>query len=661
MANRKIGGSWKPSEEQKNALRNQRSSKSSGMRSNTGKPQGGKSGGGGKKVDMDFVNPYNFIKSDLEKTSKYPVKNSEKEISGYIECKLIARTPLLIPDYIDYDKVPEKERGEAHKDHKFADFMNVINESGEKKYFIPGSSLRGLVRNVYETITDSCFSTLNNSKMLSARTTCVSKPGLLVKEGEMWCLYEAEEYNIDNIKVPKITDADSKIKINISGTDYFSGEAVEFHNVDTRDRGRKFIKPSDIKKCETSEVLLNKDDKKGFLVIGSEPIIGKGVHHNKIFTFKGTKATDEFEEKSEYWLSLVNTINSYRDERSNQKLGAGGHHGHRQFEKNKEDGVIPVWINKGKSHREEDSYKGKYFYLQPTCIGRRTYYKTYEKLIKEKKPCELRRKGDNWETTEQLCPACKLFGTVKEGALGSRVRITDAEMINGKVREKYKTLSILSSPKPTFLPFYADFTDDGKMSFEGYDSEQVSIKGRKFYLHSCKFEELNKDKDIDKSNQNVSTKPTEKGSEFTFKIFFDNVTKDELSKLIWVITLGENDANGRYCHKIGHGKPIGMGSVKIIAERVVERSYATNKYTEQKTEKDNIKISLGDSYLAEKDTINELLKISDFEIAEKLDKVKGIHYPPGGYEWFTKDSKIGKTIAPLLSKYSDILRESNIK
>ena len=308
---------------------NTKSKKSSNSGNKTNNNFKGKSGN--KNEEMKFINPYNFIKADLNKTAKYPVKNSEKEISGYIECKLIARTPILIPDYIDYDKVPEKERGEAPKDHKFADFMNVRNENGEKKYFIPGSSLRGVIRNVYETVTDSCFSTLNNSKMLSARTTCVSKPGLLVKEDGMWCLYEADEYNIDK-RVPKIKDKESKVEIDISGKIFSSGEAVKFQHVDTRDHGRKFIKPGDIKKAEKSEILLKKDDKSGFLVIGSEPSIGNGVHHNKIFTFKGTKAIETFEEKSKYWLSLVNTIKSYRDEKSNQKLGAGGHHGHRQFE-----------------------------------------------------------------------------------------------------------------------------------------------------------------------------------------------------------------------------------------------------------------------------------------------------------------------------------------
>ena len=69
------------------------------------------------------------------------------------------------------------------------------------------------------------------------------------------------------------------------------------------------------------------------------------------------------------------------------------------------------------------------------------------------------------------------------------------------------------------------------------------------------------------------------GAEFRFDIYYDGVTEDQLEKLMWCVHFGENRKDGDLCHKIGHGKPLGLGSVKIVIEKKEERVFRDGTYT----------------------------------------------------------------------------------
>ena len=117
-----------------------------------------------------FVNPYNFVRVDLKNK---PVKDiaeqqGERTLTGWIDYTVHTKTPLAIPDTENVweEKVARtvgrKQETEIHKHYRF-----MRNTAGE--YIIPGSSVRGVVRNVYEVATDSCFSTLKDDQRITAR------------------------------------------------------------------------------------------------------------------------------------------------------------------------------------------------------------------------------------------------------------------------------------------------------------------------------------------------------------------------------------------------------------------------------------------------------------------------------------------------------------
>ena len=142
-----------------------------------------------KKSDRTFVNPYNFVSIDRKKIKQENIeetyKDKEELHTGYLDCVLVAKTPLAIPD------LPEGEESGGESKH---DFFS-INGNDQKNPMIPGSSLRGMIRSVYETITESCLSTMKPDTHLFSRAGAEQhyKPGILKEKDGEWKLYKVKE------------------------------------------------------------------------------------------------------------------------------------------------------------------------------------------------------------------------------------------------------------------------------------------------------------------------------------------------------------------------------------------------------------------------------------------------------------------------------------
>jgi hypothetical protein len=67
----------------------------------------------------------------------------------------------------------------------------------------------------------------------------------------------------------------------------------------------------------------------------------------------------------------------------------------------------------------------------------------------------------------------------------------------------------------------------------------------------------------------------EHGSKFEFDIHFGNLSKFELGALIWLLKMPEN-----HFHKLGGGKPLGFGSVRLEMEDNNSIIADTNQMTE---------------------------------------------------------------------------------
>ena len=154
---------------------------------------------------------------------------------------------------------------------------------------------------------------------------------------------------------------------------------------------------------------------------------------------------------------------------------------------------------------------------------------------------------------EALCPSCRLFGAIKGDTLNcqGKVAFSDAVLIEGELSKQPCCLKEPSSPKPHHYAIY------GKGGHQG-----SPIAGRKFYYHQGKTPSFSVKETPSIKRSIIINEYAPVGSVFSFQIYGENLTKEELGKLLLAIEL--LDGLG---HKIGLGKAIGLGSCCITISR----------------------------------------------------------------------------------------------
>ncbi|MDR0221868.1 MAG: TIGR03986 family CRISPR-associated RAMP protein [Lachnospiraceae bacterium] len=557
----------------------------------------------------DFVNAYNFIslRDDKGKKQEYEAYRSKDGLlTGKIKCHLVTKTPLIIPDHEGVpnrkdnpDKIPEYP------------FMTVDGQP-----MIPGSSLRGVFRSAYETITDSCVFT-NDDYYFSSRTGVAKKAGLLKEVNGQWFLYEAKRY-VDSQDV-------------LSG-DFNVGDKVKFTQGEKTSKNRR----GDIIKTPIAEKIENhtgSDEPDGYVMkIGR--IHTAAVSHYGVFklisnnghrvpdicikTFKenikqyaeNIKPKAEEAEKERFYVIAREQVKKYRD-----------------LLKNPNGEFIPVW------YEEYTNNNGKKYYFALAQMSRNIYTNKPDDLLAESlKHCNDRKK---------LCPACALFGFIGKDndSVGSRVRFSDAWCVDHNVLDDEKVHLLLGAPRSSSLEFYLRGAGD----FYHADFNGVSLSGRKFYWHHSDF-------DIKKIRENEPTPEqrtmssylqyVKEKARFDFEVYFDGITKSQLDELYTALTYGDNEEDGKLCHKIGHGKPLGFGSVKVIADEVCVRTVSLN--------------GDGVSYTEDKEFLQRVEAESlppDLKKAVDFCAMKGqnIDYPRYGghgeiYEWFSKNRRLSNRL-----------------
>lgn len=615
-----------------------------------------------------FINPYNFVPlgdaglAVKDKGEVYRGDVQKELLSGWLNVEMILNTPLIIPDgahpkYYDLEnRKYVKSRADVKnpkKLHLEYDFLRMYClEAGKKEYAVPGSELRGLVRNAYEAVTNSCVPFLLDDKPMSQRVPlygALNRRGLLGydKNEKKWILYktkkELEEvvvvpvYEIDgsyyveslnnvrknvdnqkkddegNFKYPimeHLDDIERKIPLKWKPENGKS-KNVQYGAVFVKNRENN--KKWDIKVHDTC--VKTKVDKKlvrhlfikadGSIVTEkpAELIRGKGfiqynvpvdlskiyhvayllqeaaVHEWSESTARGdeNQATRQDYTYAEAYKKLRSAIvrdgaESYKKTDNGKKRVNNQPNSFCNFaleealEKACEDPaqLVPVYYFVVNTHEGKELV-----YMSGSAAGRIAQRRKWKEIMHDHAPC-----------TDKLCPACLLFGTVADGGMKGHVRFTDAFMENVESSNRSRhTLQILSSPRTTAFEFYlkkpvenatywnydfygvteTDNSDGSESSHTNYyHLDRAMPRGRKMYWHHP----LSPD-DNNKSNLNSTVQSIDAGR-FSFQVFFDQITKEQLTDLLWTITLGDNRMDSRLQHKLGHAKPLGYGSVKLL-------------------------------------------------------------------------------------------------
>ncbi len=509
-----------------------------------------------------FINPYNFV-STTSKVDRTALSQGDR--TGYISCTLKVKDMLALPD-----RSAENEKAPRHYD-----FYKIDGNP-----LIPGSEIRGCIRSVFEAVTQSCFSVINNNVL-----TCrLSRPesangvisGVLRFENGSWAIYKADKYSKKHIeKIEDMPDVERKwIKF---------GKNAGF--------SKSYFYVSDYE----PEYICSAEDMECF-----EELIGIFIRNNaedKIFS------------------AILKDIQKSLYE--------------------KKDVAVFFRIQNGEMN-----------YFSPAQISRQMFRNTVSELLNEHAGICNKENG--------YCPACRLFGTLGKGnPVASRVRFSDAvKKQNVMVHSEYLNLPELSTPKITSAEFYSSIgTQSRDVGFWNYDSPCVELNGRKFYYHSKPVSE----KEL--GPRSIATKPVCENSEFKFKVYFDKINLTELKQLLWVLTLGENETNSLQMHKIGYGRPVGYGSVKITVDEIVERKLENGVYS---LEKGNfIDYGISDAVFSEHKSLMDLKLITNYNYVLN----KNISYPiaddgksrknsKAAHNWFSSNRTKNRTVRYVLPKLS---------
>ncbi|AEB10599.1 RAMP superfamily CRISPR-associated protein [Desulfobacca acetoxidans] len=281
------------------------------------------------------------------------------------------------------------------------------------------------------------------------------------------------------------------------------------------------------------------------------------------------------------------------------------------------------------------------------------------KASAEVKPgrCRLRAEtgGPVTNPADGLCVCCRLFGLAAGGgaepesgeytALQGRLTFDDFYLSDADkkvISTSHFTLPELSDPKPWHAQFYLDTGGQ--------------IRGRKFYLHYDP--DPTKLNTKDKTERNCTIQESIlPGAVFTGRIRFTNLTGWELGLLLWGLELDDLppfDAEGKRtpdlkAHKLGMGKPLGLGSVKIrvTGMALMQPARRYGEFTWPEDGKDGLETSVtGDELRTQVRELKETWAADAFQDRSQLStlltfparRAISVRYP--GYGWFRPCSHV---------------------
>lgn len=169
-----------------------------------------------------------------------------------------------------------------------------------------------------------------------------------------------------------------------------------------------------------------------------------------------------------------------------------------------------------------------------------------------------------------------VFGCSRAGASwASRVIFEDAAAVSVEAHEKRQARALMQ-PNPTAFQLYLR-QSDGKKLIHWDFGDRAEIRGHKMYWHNadCRWyadekerANLSQNRDENAPELLKEMAPLKTGAKFQGRIRFRDLTEVELGALLKVLFLAQGGEEIAY--KIGMGKSLGLGSIRIVPQLFLE-------------------------------------------------------------------------------------------
>ncbi|MCB5255854.1 MAG: TIGR03986 family CRISPR-associated RAMP protein [Candidatus Cloacimonadaceae bacterium] len=511
--------------------------------------------------------PYNFIPLNEEVLSvtaeEIPAFNACKGLDGYIDLEITAQSPVYIRRNLSAAELKrEEELGHNNNSQAAMDFkesLSGFNRPLGGTYRIPGSSLRGMIRTMYEVATYSKMTMLDDHKLYFRSFADAST--------ELRQEYSSRMIdNVGGAYLPKVS-AGFLRKVR---QDYEISEASSFHRVEESLVLAKGIISEKMKFNRNYNDLIKRS-------------------YFKIVCFKADKETNHQHSEGQLFYSKVTEITKFTE-----PIPEGYHKGWlvlTGWVPSRREGKHMHWVisepttNKYtvprdlvEDYRKDVNRKGTNllektdreqipcFYIIENSQVKAFGHTGMFRMVYDKSTGDLRpqaHKSNDLDMTEAV------FGRITDKDIRpGRVFFEDALCIEARETEAAQYPKILSGPKPSTFQHYLQQANNqirlikGKpVGLKNYNSDGARLAGHKFYWHRNRDNWIAEDQEVRQHRtQYTRIHPLDTGSVFGGRIRFMNLSPEELGALLFVLNLPDG-----CCHKLGMAKPLGLGSVRIKA------------------------------------------------------------------------------------------------
>lgn len=488
--------------------------------------------------------------------------------SGIITLEITNATPMFIRD--------------GHAQGKETEWSShVLDEKGNKRFFIPGTSLKGCFRSVFEILTYSKLNRYNNASFGYREFTPQIKGVNYSSDMKRvkscgWLYYDGEDYKIDECSqgIQKIPHK----KLREFFPNFSEGKDHETAEVKQKSLNNDDLYP--IVSIDAGDVEYSENRNIKNVPAGDYHIVCTGhMEVKKVeYLFSKTSRTIDVEKKVFDSFDTVHKFTPYY-------AGQNGKNGFLR-ERLKRGERIPVFY-------EKDS-KGVVIAMGITRMFKYPFKNSVQDCIKYISEDHISKKVDLSEA---------VFGYTSDNNLRGRVHFGNAfccEEVNCEEKKEY----ILAQPHASYYPLYLKQENN---VISNYSSDNVQIAGRKRYRVSKNGNVWNQLNGNDNENVRSRFRPIPSNHTFICKVRVHNLRKVEIGALLSSFTF--NKTEGTF-HNLGLAKSFGFGAFSCKVKMSEEFKYNFSEYLSSFNEEISCFLQENDKKLRNEECLNRLVEIA---------------------------------------------------